>query len=486
MAHERILIVDDEESLRRVLGILLKKEGYDVAAVANGSEALAAVQRSSFDVVLTDIKMPGMSGIDLLRAIRAHDPTLPVIVMTAYASLDTAIDAVNQGAFHYFIKQAKNEEIKLVVRRALEMRRLRVENKTLKYELRRSQGARRIIGTSEKLQAVFETVRKVAKSDSTVLLCGESGTGKELFAREIHSASRRAEGPFVSINCGALPENLLESELFGHVKGSFTGAIRDKEGLFAVASGGTFLLDEVGETSLAIQVKLLRVLQEREIIPVGGEKPAKVDVRLIAATNADLEREVERGTFRPDLFYRLNVIPILLPSLRERREDIPMLVDHFLKESCRCAERTVMPIDDDALAVLGRYDWPGNVRELENVIERAVILEEGDRIRLESLPERVVTGRRGTGATGLATGGASSLAAATAAAQRASEARDAAGTLEDIERDYLVKVLEETGWQKKRASNILGINSSTLYRKIQRYGLEPRTAGIVPSDEDEE
>ncbi len=491
MANERVLIADDEESLRRVLGILLKKEGYEVAAVANGSEALAAFQKEAFDVVLTDIKMPGMSGIDLLRALRAHDPTVPVVVMTAYASLDTAIEAVNQGAHHYFIKQAKNEEIKLVVKRALEMRRLRNENKTLKYELRRSQGTRKIIGTSEKIQAVFETVRKVARSESTVLLCGESGTGKELFAREIHTASRRADGPFVSINCGALPENLLESELFGHVKGSFTGAIRDKEGLFTVATGGTFLLDEVGETSLAIQVKLLRVLQEREVIPVGGEKPAKVDVRLVAATNADLEREVERGAFRPDLFYRLNVIPIVLPPLRERREDIPLLVDHFLRESCRCAERSLLPIDPEALAALGRYDWPGNVRELENVIERAVILEEGDTIRLASLPERIATGKRpswaaGNGGMGGVGGGGFGGASAGANGRSAAEARDAAGTLEDIERDYLIKVLEDTGWQKKKASTILGINSSTLYRKIQRYGLEPRTAGVSPIEEEEE
>ncbi|HET9888031.1 MAG TPA: sigma-54 dependent transcriptional regulator, partial [bacterium] len=398
MANARILIVDDEESLRRFLTILLKKEGYEITAVPNATEALAAFQKSSFDAVLTDIKMPGMSGIELLRAIRGLDASVPVVVMTAYASLDTAIEAVNQGAFHYFIKQAKNEEIKLVLRRALEMQRLRNENKTLRYELRRSQGSRKIIGKSQKIQDVFETVRKVAKSDSTVLLCGESGTGKELFAREIHRASRRAEGPFVSINCGALPENLLESELFGHVKGSFTGAIRDKEGLFTVATGGSFLLDEVGETSQAIQVKLLRVLQERETIPVGGQKPIKVDVRVIAATNADLEKSVERGLFRADLFYRLNVIPIVLPTLRDRPEDIPLLVDYFLKEYCRIAERSLLPIDEDALEALSKYEWPGNVRELENVIERAVILEEEDRIRLESLPERIALGKRPFGA----------------------------------------------------------------------------------------
>jgi DNA-binding NtrC family response regulator len=474
MAHERILIVDDEESLRRFLTILLKKEGYEITAVPNATEALAAFQKSAFDAVLTDIKMPGMSGIELMRAIRGLDPSVPVIVMTAYASLDTAIEAVNQGAFHYFIKQAKNEEIKLVLRRALEMQRLRNENKTLRYELRRSQGSRKIIGKSQKIEDVFETVRKVAKSDSTVLLCGESGTGKELFAREIHRASRRADGPFVSINCGALPENLLESELFGHVKGSFTGAIRDKEGLFTVATGGTFLLDEVGETSQAIQVKLLRVLQERETIPVGGQKPIKVDVRVIAATNADLERSVERGLFRADLFYRLNVIPIVLPTLRDRPEDIPLLVDYFLKEYCRIAERSLLPIDDDALEALSKYEWPGNVRELENVIERAVILEEEDRIRLESLPERIALGKRASGAI------TPTALPADILTTRSS------GTLEEIERGYLMKVLEDTGWQKKKASTILGINSSTLYRKIQRYGLEPKTSNLGSDDEGEE
>jgi len=456
MADERILIVDDEEGLRRVLSILLTKEGYSVTAVASGKEALETFEKDVYDAVITDIKMPGMSGIELLRGIRSMDATIPVIVMTAFASLDTAIEAVNQGAFHYFVKQTRNEEIKLVVRRALEMQKLRAENRFLRHEIKKTLKPREIIGQSDSLREVFDTVRKVAKSDSTVLLCGESGTGKELFAREIHSASRRSGGPFVSINCGALPENLLESELFGHVKGSFTGAIRDKEGLFTVARGGSFLLDEVGETSLAIQVKLLRVLQEREIIPVGGHKPVKVDVRVIAATNKDLEREVERGTFRPDLFYRLNVIPIRLPSLRERREDIPLLVEHFLRHYCAVVERRLMKVDKETLRVLTEYEWPGNVRELENVIERGVILEESERLTPESLPDRVREGRATFGETGRV------------------RPPSGEGTLEEIEKAYLVQVLEETGWHKKKASTILGINSSTLYRKIQRYGLDPQ------------
>ncbi len=467
MAEERILIVDDEEGLRRFLSILLTKEGYDVTAVRGGTEALEAFDRDPFDVVLSDIKMPGMSGIELLGAIRSRDPAVPVVMMTAYAAVDTAIEAVNHGAFHYFVKQTKNEEIKLVIKRALEMCRLRHENRFLKHQLKRTLKARPIIGQSPRLQEVFETVRKVAKSNSTVLLCGESGTGKELFAREIHSASRRAGGAFVSINCGALPEPLLESELFGHVKGSFTGAIRDKEGLFIVARGGSFLLDEVGEMSLSTQVKLLRILQEREIIPVGGQKPVKVDVRVIAATNADLELEVERGRFRTDLFYRLNVIPITLPSLRERREDIPLLVEHFLKQYCAISERPMMEVDDEALRILCEYRWPGNVRELENVIERGVILEEGNCLNAGSLPERVVEGRRPTRAR--AGSGEISLSGHSGGPTDP----DQVGTLEEVERQYLVQVLEDVGWQKKKASSILGINSSTLYRKIQRYGLEP-------------
>jgi DNA-binding NtrC family response regulator len=466
MADERILIVDDEEGMRRFLSIMLAKEGYDVLAVASGADALREFEKNVFHVVLSDIKMPGMSGIELLKGIRSLDPGVAVIMMTAYASLDTAIEAVNQGADHYFVKRAKNDEIKFVIRRALEMRRLTSENKFLRHELKSTLRPREIIGESPRIREVFETVRKVARSDSTVLLCGESGTGKELFAREIHAASRRASGPFVSINCGALPESLLESELFGHVKGSFTGAIRDKEGLFCVARGGTFLLDEVGETSLAIQVKLLRILQEREIIPVGGSKPIKVDVRVVAATNADLEKEVERGSFRPDLFYRLNVIPILLPPLRKRREDIPLLVDHFLRQYCRIAERPLMSVDAETIRALCDYAWPGNVRELENVIERSVILEEGNRLTLDSLPERIVQGVRArVEERGFPGAGASGVLQ----------------TLEDVEREYLTHVLDETGWQKKKASRILGINSSTLYRKIQRYGLEPE--GTPPPED---
>ena len=450
MPGEKILIVDDEKSMCQYLSIMLRKEGYDVVTVNSGKKAVRAVKESNFDVVITDIKMEGMDGIEVLKSVKEIDSTIPVIVMTAYASQKTAIEALNKGAFYYLIKRAKNEEIKMVIRNALDIHKVKNENVFLKKQLKKKSDFKEIIGKSEEIQKVFNLVDKVADTDSTILICGESGTGKELIAKAIHYRSSRANKPFVSINCGALPENLLESELFGHVKGSFTGAIRDKEGLFKVASGGTFFLDEVGETSPAIQVKLLRVLQEREIIPVGGTKPIKVDVRLIAATNADLEKEVKDDRFRADLYYRLNVIPINLPPLRDRRDDIPLLIDHFLKIATQKTGK-VKEVSKEAMECMINYDWPGNVRELENIIERAVILEETDEITLDSLPEKIRNKSVGT---------------------KKIVMQKAQVTLEELEKEYLISVLEETNWQKKKASSILGINASTLYRKIQRYGLK--------------
>jgi len=449
MAGEKILIVDDEKSMCQYLSIMLRKEGYDVKTVHNGKKALIEIKESNFDVVITDIRMEGMNGIELLGAVKETNPALPVIIMTAYASTKTAIDALNHGAFHYLIKRAKNEEIKMVIRSALDMHRVKSENVFLKKQLKKKDEFKEIIGKSEEIQGVFKLVNKVADTDSTILISGESGTGKELIAKAIHYRSGRASAPFVSINCGALPENLLESELFGHVKGSFTGAIRDKDGMFKVASGGTFFLDEVGETTLAIQVKLLRVLQEREIIPVGGTAPIKVDVRLIAATNADLEKAVKEERFRADLYYRLNVIPVVIPPLRDRRDDIPLLVDHFLHIASERAGRR-KAITKQAMELLTNYDWPGNVRELENIVERACILQEGDEILVEDLPEKVRHHSQ---------------------ERRKVVMQETQVTLDELEKEYLVSVLEETGWQKKKASQILGINASTLYRKIQRYGL---------------
>src|SRR2546427_2641927 len=331
MPAEKILVVDDEQSMAQFLAIVLRKEGYQVTTVNNGRDALEKVKTDNFDVVITDIKMPGMDGIQLLQGIKKLDATLPVVIMTAYASQQSAIDAVNLGAFQYLIKNAKNDEIKLVVRNALELRKVRTENYYLKRELKRGHEEKSIIGSSEEMERVFKMVEKVADSEATIMIQGESGTGKELIAREVHYRSRHAAGPFVSINCGAIPRDLLESNLFGHVKGSFTGAVRDSQGLLQVAEGGTFFLDAIGDMPHATQVKLLRALQEREIIPVGGTQPIKIDCRLVAATNSDLERDVAEGRFRAARYYRLNAVPIKLPPLRLRRDDIPLMVDHFLK-----------------------------------------------------------------------------------------------------------------------------------------------------------
>ena len=461
MSAEKILVVDDEQSMTQFLGIVLRKEGFAVTTVNNGREALERVKSEAFDVVITDIKMPGMDGIQLLQGIKKHDATLPVVIMTAYASQQSAIDAVNLGAFQYLIKNAKNDEIKLIVRNAIEMRRVRVENQYLKRELKKGHEEKTIIGSSEEMTRVFKMVEKVADSEATILIQGESGTGKELIAREIHYRSRHANGPFVSINCGAIPRDLLESNLFGHVKGSFTGAVRDSAGLFQVAEGGTFFLDEVGEMPLATQVKLLRALQEREIIPVGGTQPVKIDCRLVAATNADLEREVAEGRFRADLFYRLNVIPIRLPSLRQRRDDIPLLVDHFLKRYAQGG--TAKTVSKEGMELLMKYDWPGNVRELENVMERALILDESGTLGPEDLPDKI---RLGTSHRGSLIIDSPTL------------------TLEELEKEYILKVLNSTRWQKKKASDILGINASTLYRKLIAYGVEKPGAREVLDDTD--
>lgn len=453
MANERILVVDDEDSMCEFLSIMLRKERYDVVTASSPDEAIERARQGAFSAAITDIRMPGRDGLDLLTLLKETDPSLPVIILTAYASQRTAIEAVNRGAFYYLTKQARNDEIKLVLRKAIEHRHLKTENALLKQELKLRHNEKKLIGSSPKMEQVYRLISRVAGSDSTILLTGESGVGKELIAREIHYSSPRCEGPFVSINCGALPETLLESELFGHVRGSFTGAIKDKEGMFAVAKGGTFLLDEIGETSPAIQVKLLRVLQEREIIPVGGTKPIEVDVRLIAATNADLEKQIEEGRFRADLFYRLNVIPVFIPPLRERREDIPALVEHFLSVYDPAGGKS---LSGEGLDLLVQYDWPGNVRELENIIERMVVLQEGMLLGIEDLPVKIRS--REMAGVGAAVDGPLL-------------------SLEELEKRHLVRVLNETGWQKRRASQVLGINASTLYRKLQRYGIAQERVG---------
>jgi DNA-binding NtrC family response regulator len=455
MALGRILVVDDEESMCQYLSILLKKEGYEVLTVNSGQEALQVFETSPVDLVMTDIQMPKMDGIQLLKGIKGIDPNLPVIIMTAYASEQSAIEAVNLGAFCYLQKHSKNDEIKMFVRNALALRQARSENTELKRELTRKASKKKIIGQSPRMRSVFKMVDKIAGTGATVLINGESGTGKEVIANSIHIKSDRASGPFVAINCGAIPETLLESQLFGHVRGSFTGADKDNTGYCRMAEGGTIFLDEIGETPHAIQVKLLRMLQEREIYPVGSSKPVKVDVRVIAATNRDLEQEVAAGNFRIDLFYRLNVIPLNLPPLRDRVEDIPLLADHFLRKCCPDEYQGNLGgfMDDAALRALQAYEWPGNVRELENVIERASIIREGDRIRLTDLPVDLGDPVAGEGSGSRLTVGGPI-------------------TLEDLERAHILAVLEATGGARKQTSEILGINASTLYRKLKKYGVQ--------------
>jgi two-component system response regulator HydG len=445
-----ILVIDDETGILDTLRILLKNAGFQVETAQGGKAGLEALRATPPDIVLTDIRMPQVTGIDILEAVRELDPETPVILMTAQASLQSAISAVNQGAFYYVQKPFSNDEMIAICRRAAEYRQLRSENKHLKREIRRRErkGSITPIGKSQRFTDLIGMVDQVAPTDSTVLIQGESGTGKEVIARYIHELSERSDGPFFSINCGALPEGLLESELFGHVKGSFTGAVRDKQGMFAAARGGTFFLDEIGETKPSTQVKLLRVLQEREALPVGGTSPIPVDVRVIAATNKDIEDEIRRGNFRSDLYYRLNVIALQLPPLRDRREDIPLLAEAFLTRIAQERSAPARHLDRDALDVVMAYDWPGNVRELENALEHAVILSRDGDIPASALPERIAVRR-----------------AEALVADRPAENPP----LDAIERAYILWVLNNEGGNKSRAAQVLGIDPSTLYRKLSRY-----------------
>jgi two-component system response regulator HydG len=448
-----LLVIDDEMGILDTLRILLKGEGYEVITAQGGKAGIEQIRLGHHDVVLSDVRMPQVTGLDILQAAKEQDPMTPVILMTAQASLQTAISAVNSGAFYYLQKPFANDELLTILRRAVEHRQLRAENRQLKSDIKRRERSApaRPIGKSKKFVDALRLAEAVAPSDATVLIQGESGTGKEVVARYIHTLSGRRESPFLSINCGALTESLLESELFGHVKGSFTGAVKDKEGLLVAARGGTFFLDEVGEMSPATQVKLLRALQEREVIPVGSTEPVAVDVRLIAATNRELEEEIRRGKFRSDLYYRLNVIALHLPPLRERREDIALLARHFIEGFAGKDGGAPKRLVEETLEALQRYDWPGNVRELENALERAVVLTSGEELLPGALPAPVRE----------------------PAPQRVvSEAPAANPSMEVIERAYILWVLQAEGGNKTKAAEVLGIDPSTLYRKLHRYGIE--------------
>jgi DNA-binding NtrC family response regulator len=445
-----VLVVDDESGILDTLRILLRNEGFEVMTAQGGKAGLEQIRSGTHDIILSDVRMPQVSGLDVLTAAREQDPMTPVILMTAQASLQSAISAVNQGAFYYIQKPFSNDELIAILRRACEFRAVRVENKQLKQEIRRRDKAAvtRPIGKSKRFMELLKLAEHVSPTESTVLIQGESGTGKEVVARYIHNLSNRADGPFLSINCGALPENLLESELFGHVKGSFTGAVRDKQGLFAAARGGSFFLDEVGEMPPSLQVKLLRVLQEREAIPVGATEAIPVDVRIIAATNRDLEEEIRRGNFRSDLFYRLNVIALNLPPLRERRDDLLLLIEAFLQSLGQESAAEPKALSSEALDAVMVYEWPGNVRELENALEHAVVLSRGNLIEAGALPERITKRRK---------------------EPLVAERSYRNPTLEVIERAYIMWVLQAEGGNKTRAAEVLGIDPSTLYRKLSRY-----------------
>jgi len=443
-----ILVVDDDAVARQLLAEALRKDGYDVEIAAGGADAIALGGTKRFDVVLTDIRMGEVDGLAVLREFRQRSPETAIVLLTAFGSMDGAIEAIKQGAYDYLAKPFKKEEIRLVVRRSLEHSRLVRENARIRGELRERQGSP-LIGSSPAMLEVYKLVARVSAGKSTVLLEGESGTGKELAARAVHANSPRRDRPFVPVNCAALPETLLESELFGHERGAFTGAVASKRGLFEAADQGTLFLDEIGDIGPALQVKLLRVIQEQEVRHVGGTASVKVDVRIVAATNRDLAQMVKDGKFREDLFYRLNVVRIVMPPLRERREDIPMLAHHFLQKATVSSNQPVRGFVPETMALLERYHWPGNVRELENVIERTVSLAPGPLIMPDDLPETV---RKAEAAP---PGGDESLL-----------------SLEEVEKRHLGKVLRETGGNKVRAARILGIDRRTLYRMAERFGMD--------------
>ncbi len=447
----KILVIDDEDSMCNFLEIMLQKEGYDVETACDGFSAVDLLKENNYDLVISDMNMPGMTGLDVLQEVKSFKSEQDFIVMTAFATVDSAIEAMKLGAADYITKPFKVDEIKITIEKSINRKQLVSENKVLKKQLQDDNSFRNFIGNSESVVKLKKLAARVASSDSTVLVRGESGTGKDLISKAIHHLSPRCHAPFVTINCGAIPENLLESELFGHKKGSFTGAIKDKDGLFKVADGGTLFLDEIGNTSLAIQVKLLRVLEDRFITPVGGTKPVCVDVRLIAATNANLEEDVKHGRFREDLFYRLNVIPIDIPPLRERKEDIPLLVDFFIKKFAKRTSSKIKIISKEAMDILFSYQWPGNVRELENTLERAVLLNRTDELGISDFPEKLL--KRETQSI-------------------VTETEPLNPTLESMEKAYIHFVMSQTGGKKRQAAKILGIDTSTLYRKIERYSLK--------------
>ena len=457
MIKDKILVADDEQSMREFLDIMLKKEGYKVSLASNGEEVVKVVENDLFDLILLDIRMPKLDGISALKKIKANSPETIVIMITAYASADTAIKAMKEGAYDYITKPFKVEEIKLIIKNALEKKNLQKENTLLKQVVRNRYHFGNIIGQSPKMTVLYDLLEKVSPTKTNILIAGESGTGKELVAKAIHYNSPRKEKPFVTLNCGAIPESLIESELFGHMKGAFTDAIATKKGLFEVADEGTIFLDEISELPLLMQVKLLRVLQDKEFKRVGGTEDIRVDVRIISATNKDLEEAVKEKRFREDLFYRLNVIQIKLPPLRDRKEDIQILANHFLKKYSEELSKSILRISPDAHQILLNYDYPGNVRELQNIIERAVALESSQELTLNNLSSYLNDQpfpKKGP-----------------IDIEIPSEGIDLEKMVEDLERTLLLKALDRTKGIKKKAAELLHINFRSMRYRLEKYGL---------------
>ena len=452
----RILVVDDELSMREFLSILLEREGYDVTVAGSAEEALRMMDSALFDLVLSDVNMPGLSGIEMLARIKEKSPETAVLMLTAFSTADQAVEAMKLGAYDYIFKPFKNEEIKQLVKNALEKQGLRRENILLKKDASERDSFCGIIGKSRKMRELFDMIQKVAASQSSVLILGESGTGKELAARSVHTCSPRKSKPFVAVNCGAIPENLIESELFGHKKGSFTGAVGDRPGLFEQAEGGTLFLDEIGELPLLMQTKLLRVLQEREFKRVGDALTRKADVRIISASNRDLESQVRDGTFREDLFYRLNVVQLIMPPLRERIEDIPLLIEYFCRKYQAHDQNKPASVTPGALKTLMNHPFPGNIRELENCIERSLILDPAV-ISETSLPRQLLV---------------SKMPCLTAECEIPGEGMLLEPLLEELEKKYLLKALEQTGGAKKKAGELLGMSFRSFRYRLAKFGLD--------------
>ncbi|HEY2293649.1 MAG TPA: sigma-54 dependent transcriptional regulator [Thermoanaerobaculia bacterium] len=462
-----ILVIDDEEVLQDILTVLIRKEGHTPLLASTGEEGLAVLEREEVDLILLDLMLPGMHGMEVLRRIRRRDPDLVVVVITAFSSIESAIEAMREGAFHYIPKPFKNEEVMLTVRKGLDQRRLTSENRALREQLRQRFGFDNILGKSKPMQQVYDLIQLASPAKSNILILGESGTGKELVAKAIHHHSRRAEGPFVTVNSGSMPADLLESNLFGHIRGAFTGAVASKRGLFELANLGSIFFDEIGNIPLDTQSKLLRVIQEREFMRLGGLETIKVDVRIIAATNAELDTMVQQGGFREDLYYRLNVITVSLPPLRRRSEDIPLLAQHFLAHYARENEKALREISPRAMELLIDYPWPGNVRELENAIERAVVLSIGEVLTEELLPASVRQRGEAAAAAGL-------LPPALPA--NGISFKDA---VSQYERQIIIRALQSCGGVQKRAAELLQVKPTTLHEMMKRLNISSES--LVPS-----